>query len=94
MVSDDGADLFSVDVDVVVHLYGYGCSSAATAEANARRVNPHLTIFRVSATTGDGIAAWLDWIRAGLAAQHAKRHDHVDALKARIAELERQLAAR
>ena len=67
---------------------------ADLAEANARRVNPHLTIFRVSATTGDGMAAWLDWIRAGLAAQHAKRHDHVDALKARIAELERQLAAR
>lgn len=67
---------------------------ADLAEANARCVNPHLTIFRVSATTGDGMAAWLDWIRAGLAAQHAKRHDHVDALKARIAELERQLAAR
>ena len=67
---------------------------ADLAEANARRVNPHLTIFRVSATTGEGMAAWLDWIRAGLSAQHAKRHDHVDALKARIAELERQLATR
>ena len=67
---------------------------ADLAEANARRVNPHLKIFRVSASTGEGMAAWLGWIRAGLSAQHAKRHDHVDALKARIAELERQLATR
>ena len=36
------------------------------AEANARRVNHKLTVMRVSATTGEGMSAWLEWIRAGL----------------------------
>ncbi len=67
---------------------------ADLAEANARRVNPDLTVFRVSATRGEGMSAWVDWIIAGLEAQRARRAESVDALKARIAELERQLAAR
>ncbi|HEX6736267.1 MAG TPA: hydrogenase nickel incorporation protein HypB [Azonexus sp.] len=65
---------------------------ADLAEANARRVNPDLTVFRVSATSGEGLSAWLDWIAAGLEAQRGKRAETVDALKARIVELERQLA--
>ncbi len=40
------------------------------AEANALRVNPRLRIFRVSATSGDGFAAWLDWLTGELAASH------------------------
>ena len=67
---------------------------ADLAEANARRVNPDLTVFRVSATRGEGMSAWVDWITAGLEAQGARRAESVDALKARIAELERQLATR
>ena len=66
---------------------------ADLAEANARRVNPDLTVFRVSAARGEGMGAWVDWIAAGLEAQGARRAESVDALKARIAELERQLAA-
>ena len=64
---------------------------ADLAEANARRVNPHLTIFRVSASSGDGLSAWVSWIKSGLEAQRAKRVETVDSLKARVAELERQL---
>ncbi len=30
--------------------------------ANARRVNPDISILLISATTGDGIADWIDWI--------------------------------
>ena len=67
---------------------------ADLAEANARRVNPKLTIFRVSATSGDGLAAWLSWIEAGLEMQRGKRAETVAALQRRIAELERQLTAR
>jgi len=67
---------------------------ADLAEANARRVNPDLTIFRVSATSGEGMSAWLDWISAGLEAQRGKRAESVDGLKRRIAELERQLAGK
>ena len=77
-----------------VDLLPYLSFDADLAEANARRVNPHLTIFRVSATSGDGLSAWLDWIEAGLEAQRARHGESIDALKARIAELERQLAAR
>ena len=67
---------------------------ADLAEANARRVNPRLRVLRVSARSGEGMDAWLDWLRAGLTAQAARHHDSVDALQARIAELEKQLAAR
>ncbi len=65
--------------------------NADLAEENARRVNPNLTVLRVSATSGDGMAAWLRWIEAGLEAQRGKRSETVDALKRRIAELEAQL---
>jgi len=36
-------------------------------EANARRVNPGIEVLRMSAKTGEGFAAWLEWIeqRAG-----------------------------
>ncbi len=64
---------------------------ADLAEANARRVNPDLTIFRVSATSGEGLAAWLSWIDAGLEAQRGKRTETVATLKRRVAELELQL---
>ncbi|SOB89827.1 hydrogenase nickel incorporation protein HypB [Rhodobacter sp. JA431] len=36
-------------------------------EANIRRVNPAIDVLRVSARTGEGMQAWLDWLRAGLA---------------------------
>jgi hydrogenase nickel incorporation protein HypB len=29
----------------------------------ARQVNPHLQVIRVSATTGEGLADWYDWLR-------------------------------
>ena len=64
---------------------------ADLAEANARRVNPHLTIFRVSASSGDGLSAWVSWIKSGLEEQRGKHTQTVDVLKARVAELERQL---
>jgi len=37
-------------------------------EANARRVNPGLTVVRVSARSGEGFDEWLGWIRRELAA--------------------------
>lgn len=60
----------------------------------ARRVNPRLEVLRVCATTGEGLAAWLDWIDTGLARARAAREDTVEALKRRIAELEARLAAK
>jgi hydrogenase nickel incorporation protein HypB len=37
---------------------------ADLAESNARRVNPDLVIFRVSAKTGVGMNEWIDWLRS------------------------------
>ncbi|ACC76249.1 hydrogenase nickel incorporation protein HypB [Paraburkholderia caribensis] len=37
----------------------------------ARRVNPSIKIFCVSARTGEGFEHWLDWIRAGCASAQA-----------------------
>jgi len=39
----------------------------ALYEANLRRVNPDIEILRISARTGEGMAAWIDWLRARLA---------------------------
>ncbi|PKO47272.1 MAG: hydrogenase accessory protein HypB [Betaproteobacteria bacterium HGW-Betaproteobacteria-4] len=77
-----------------VDLLPYLEFDADLAEANARRVNPDLVIFRVSATSGEGMSGWLGWIAAGLDAQRSLRSESVDALKRRVAELERQLAAK
>ena len=40
----------------------------ALCEANARRINPAITVLRVSAKSGEGLEAWLDWLRGGAAA--------------------------
>ncbi len=45
----------------------------ALCEANARRVNPSLEVLRVSATKGEGLAAWLDWIREGAGEARSRR---------------------
>lgn len=55
---------------------------ADLAEANARRVNPGIAVFRVSATKGDGMDAWLAWIEAGLAAQATKLAASIAAVQA------------
>ncbi len=36
----------------------------ALYEANLRRINPEIDILRLSARTGEGMAAWLDWLAA------------------------------
>ena len=44
--------------------------------ANARRVNPHLRVFVVSALRGDGLDAWCGWLRAELAPTAEATGDH------------------
>ena len=41
------------------------------ALAYARQVNPGIRVFELSARSGEGLAAWLDWLRAGCAAAAA-----------------------
>jgi hydrogenase nickel incorporation protein HypB len=66
--------------------------------AYARRINPHIEVLQLSAVSGEGMAAWLDWIVAaqGGAAQAAPALSEPAApgpLALRIAALEAELAA-
>ncbi len=64
------ADLMILNkCDLLPHL----AFDAALVEANARRVNPAIEILRLSATTGEGMDAWLAWIRGGAAESHRRR---------------------
>jgi hydrogenase nickel incorporation protein HypB len=38
---------------------------AGLAVENARRVNPHIKVLRVSATSNEGMGEWLQWIKDG-----------------------------
>jgi hydrogenase nickel incorporation protein HypB len=70
-------------VDLLPHL----SFDVERCKAYARRVNPTIDILELSATTGQGMGAWLDWL---LDVDHA--HQAPDALHARIAQLEAELA--
>ena len=58
---------------------------------HALRVNPKLQVLRLSATTGENLQAWTDWIEAGLRGMRQGKTETIAALKQRIAELEAQL---
>jgi hydrogenase nickel incorporation protein HypB len=58
----------------------------------ARRVNPGIAVLPVSATTGEGLGAWLEWLLQGVREASAARTETVDALRRRVAELEAQLS--
>ncbi len=47
-----------------VDLLPYLDFDVEACKANARRVNPDIQILTVSATSGEGMPAWCDWIRA------------------------------
>ena len=66
----------------------------ARAVEYARRVRPGIEVFQVSATTGAGMAAWFDWVRAGARAARERRQQTVAALRRRVAELEAQVAGK
>ena len=45
---------------------------------HARQVNPDLRVIRVSATQGDGLTAWYDWIRAQAAPGQSRSQRFAD----------------
>jgi hydrogenase nickel incorporation protein HypB len=47
-------------IDLLPHLH----FDAELCVANARRVNPHLRVFRTSARSGAGLDDWYQWLRA------------------------------
>ena len=58
----------------------------------ARRVRPGIEVLQVSATTGTGMAAWLDWVREGSRRARERRRQTIAALRRRVAELEARVA--
>jgi hydrogenase nickel incorporation protein HypB len=50
-----------------IDLEPYMPAKVAKLRENALLVNPALAVFEVSCLTGQGLEAWLDWIRARLA---------------------------
>ena len=74
-------------VDLLPHL----SFDVERCRANARRINPDIEIIEVSATTGQGMDAWLAWIGRGTDAARSQRLDEVSALQRRVAELESQV---
>jgi hydrogenase nickel incorporation protein HypB len=62
----------------------------------ARRVNPGIEVLLVSATKGDGMDAWLDWLlhpgSNAAAPAPTSAADTEAALRERIAQLEAELA--
>lgn len=54
-----------------IDLEPYVPAKAARLRANALAVNPDLAVFEISCLTGQGLDAWLDWVRGKLAAKRA-----------------------
>ena len=83
------ADLLLVNkVDLLPHLD----FDVDAAIAFAHRVRPGLEVLRVSARTGEGFDAWIEWLARGVAAARAAHGACLDALRRRVAELEARLA--
>jgi hydrogenase nickel incorporation protein HypB len=62
-------DMFAAADVVLVNkadLLPYLSFDIGALEANARRLRPGVPILRLSATTGEGFDAWLDWVGAGV----------------------------
>jgi hydrogenase nickel incorporation protein HypB len=77
-----------------VDLLPYVSFDVAKCIEYARRINPAIEVMQVSATKGDGMDLWLNWIRLhSVTARHAA-DENVAALKRRVAELESKLADR
>jgi hydrogenase nickel incorporation protein HypB len=70
-------DMFAA-ADVVLlnkaDLLPYLAFDAAALEANVRRVRPGVPVLRVSATTGEGLGAWLAWLADGAASAREAAH--------------------
>ena len=83
------ADLLLVNkIDLLPHLD----FDVDAAIAFAHRVRPGLEVLRVSARTGEGFDAWIEWLSRGVAEARAAQGADLAALRRRVAELEARLA--
>ncbi len=57
----------------------------------ARKVNPQIRVIKLSASTGEGMSEWLDFLRDGLSSARAARQDKQGISSQGISEIEVQL---
>jgi hydrogenase nickel incorporation protein HypB len=77
-----------------VDLLPYVDFDVEQAIAYARRIQPQLTVMKVSATTGEGLDVWLAWLKRGVEAARTARQNDVHVLRQKVAALEAQLRER
>jgi hydrogenase nickel incorporation protein HypB len=75
-----------------IDLAPYVDFDADAAIEYARRMRPGLPVIRLSATTGEGLDAWIEWLREGVAAAQAARDVDVAAPARHAADREAPLA--
>ena len=93
-------DMFAAATLMVINktdLLPYVDFDVAQCVAYARRVNPTIEVLQLSATRGDGLQGWIDWLLraepAPVQLSPAAGVAEAGALRARIAALEAQVAA-
>jgi len=59
----------------------------------ARRVNPGIEVIQLSATTGEGMDAWLHWLDHRMGHEHHHHHGEDHGAEAKLRERVRQLEA-
>ncbi len=60
----------------------------------ARRVNPDIEILPLSATTGEGLEAWYDWLRRGCRAALDRRIEALDRKREAVRRMAENLGAK
>ena len=75
--------------DLLPHL-SYDAESTI---ANAHRVNPRLRVIRISAHTGEGFDAWIEWLGHGALRARDRAEGAAEAPRARVAQPEPGRAA-
>ncbi len=86
-------DMFAAADLMIVNktdLLPYVQFDVARCIAYARRVNPGIAVLQLSATTGEGMSAWLDWIDGAYKRLFATQ-ETAPSLEHKIAELEATL---
>jgi len=84
------ADLLLINKVDLLPYVDFDVDAAVTC---ARRIRPGLEVICVSATTGEGFAAWLAWLERGVASARGARDLDMAALRRRVAELEAKLGS-
>jgi hydrogenase nickel incorporation protein HypB len=77
-----------------VDLLPYVSFDVARCIDYARRINPDIEVMQVSATKGDGMDLWANWVRLHCVTARHARDQQVASLKRRVAELEAKLGER